>query len=118
MSGRMHMAVVLHGLVWNYPRNLTPIRSQGSTPTSNSSWNVSFSGDWNTPADWLGSVPDSATANATISLPGTYTVDISGGETITAASVTLNNATLRAPPVGDCLHIIAKTVYSLNEVVG
>jgi hypothetical protein len=60
---------------------------------SNSSWNVASSGDWNTPADWLGGVPDSATANAIIALPGTYTVDIGGGESVTAASVTLNNAT-------------------------
>jgi hypothetical protein len=60
---------------------------------SNSAWNVAASGDWNRPADWLGSVPNGAAANATIALPGTYTVDISGGDNITAASVTLNNAT-------------------------
>jgi hypothetical protein len=58
---------------------------------ANYSWKSGISGDWMTGADWMGGVPNSASANATIAAGGTYAVDISSGESVTAASVTVND---------------------------
>ena len=63
---------------------------------TNSTWNVSTSGDWSDASDWSGGVPNSSTATATIAKSGTYTVDIGSTETFSVGSITLNdtNATL------------------------
>jgi hypothetical protein len=58
-----------------------------------STWNVSTSGNWNNPADWLGGVPNSSTTDVVISIAGKYTVDLGSGETYAVHNVTLNNAT-------------------------
>jgi fibronectin-binding autotransporter adhesin len=61
-------------------------------PLTTSTWNVSASGDWSDASDWSGGVPNSSTADATISEAGTYTVDIAAAESFTVGSVTLNDA--------------------------
>ena len=59
-------------------------------PLTTSTWNVSASGDWSDASDWSGGVPNSSTADATISEAGTYTDDIAAAESFTVGSVTLN----------------------------
>jgi hypothetical protein len=59
---------------------------------STSIWTSAVSGDWSNAADWTGGVPNSLTAGVQISVPGTYTVDIAGGESFSAGSIGLNDA--------------------------
>jgi hypothetical protein len=56
-------------------------------------WSSGVSGTWSTAADWVGGVPNSITADATITVPGAYTVTLSASTTDTVDSVTLNNST-------------------------
>jgi collagen type I alpha len=60
--------------------------------TTTVSWATGVSGDWNTPSAWSGgSTPNSSTIDVVIAAAGTYTVTISGSESETADSVTLND---------------------------
>lgn len=57
------------------------------------SWKSGIDGDWSQAADWTpGTVPNAATADATISAAGSFTVTISAGESFSADSVTLASA--------------------------
>src|SRR5579871_4944561 len=52
------------------------------------SWATAVSGDWVTGADWSGSVaPNSATADAAITVGGSYAVTIASGESFTVDSL-------------------------------
>jgi hypothetical protein len=56
-----------------------------------STWQTASGGDWNTPTDWAGGVPDQVTTDATIAHAGNYTVVISYGEGFDVGSVDLDS---------------------------
>jgi hypothetical protein len=90
---------------------------------SNYSWNVSKSGDWSNAADWLGGVPNDASAIVTIAHTGTYTVSIASNESYAVGSVTLNatKATLEIDgtlSLGGTLNLTAGSLYLDGTIKG
>jgi hypothetical protein len=83
---------------------------------ANFNWESGVNGDWGTAADWGGAVPNSATANATISAAGAYEVTIDSGESFVVNSVTLNNATATLDVLGT-LNLGASSGGTVDQLV-
>ena len=55
-------------------------------------WNNGAGGSWSNNGDWIGGIPNSATADVTISLAGAYTVSLPSGAAYTVDSVVFDNS--------------------------
>ena len=63
----------------------------GAAPTCDVSWASAVSGEWGDATKWTGGVVPDTTKKVCITVAGTYTVSVQGGQS--AAGVTLGGAT-------------------------